>query len=161
MSKKAILLLFLLILVSVICLFAQQFEKVTYVELLLNGTYSKPRTVEAVFFGYIQRHIIIERNFLTLYQCCRMIDVNTGNLSDWSEWELTDKQPINFGIRQYYDYYQNEYRLLPNLGEIRPVGNGRSYSLIMPDIPGGRSSPYWWGTDGKSCFGFYKVYFIP
>ena len=144
-------------LVSVIFLYAQQFEKVTYVEIFSNGTYSKPKTVEAVHVGYLQRHFIMESNYLVVYQCGRILDFNTDSWSDWSEWELTGKQPVYFSIRQFHDRSQIEYEAHPNSGEIIPMGNG-SYSLIMPYIPAGKSSPYWWGNDGKSIYGFYIVY---
>ena len=133
-------------------IFAQNFQRVTYTELRADGSYVGTRTVEAVLLGWSQQRITIEGNYIVTYQAFCPVDGN------WSNWELSERQPARFTLNQIYDSFRETYSRYPNMGTIFNINSNKA--LYIFDIPSGKSVPYWWDTDGRSVCTFRKVYGI-
>lgn len=151
MEKRKLLLGLFFMVTSVMFLYSQDWERVTYLEIRSDGSRGNTRTVDAMFFASIQMEIVLEGNNLAIYQ-----SVNYNG--EWSDWELTQRQPMRGTIREHHDAFRRDYELYPNWGTVFQWGGVNV--LRMLDIPRGKSSPIWWSTTGNSYFAFYKVYII-
>ena len=152
MNKKGLLIIVLFVFISVALLFAQQVERITFTELRTDGSVGRTRTVDAVLVGWIQEEHSMQGNFKVTYQTSRLVD------GEWTDWELSERQPMSISLRQQFDMLQRAYNTHTNIGMIFPMGSVNG--LKMAAIPTGRSSPFWWSNNGNSIMALYKVYAV-
>jgi hypothetical protein len=152
MQKKLILIGTLLIM-SNLCLFSQNVERITYMDIGADGSQRINKTVNVVFAGWLQVEVKQEGGLWVVYQAMRLVD------GEWTDWELTERRPMQGTLSQQYDALVRDYTFLPNVGTIMSIPGGFN-ALKMMSIPTGQTKPMWWSTSGHSFFMFHKLYII-
>jgi hypothetical protein len=144
----------LILLTSINCgTFAQEVEKLTFVERRTDGTITGTVTVDAIFVYMEQHKISIEGGLQVTYSSAYYKD-------EWSDWELVSRQPaMTPTIRQLYDIGVKEWTKNPRASVRINMGNGIQ-AVRIGSIPKGKSTPFWWSDDGKSFYIFFEVYAI-
>jgi hypothetical protein len=153
MQKKSILMGLLLMVIPILCLFSQNVERITYMDIGADGSQRINRTVNAIFAGWLQMEVKQEGNLRVTYQAMRLVD------NEWTDFELSERRPMQGTLNQQYDALVRDYTLLPNVGTIMPIPGGVT-ALKMMAIPTGETKPMWWGTNGRSFFIFYRLYIV-
>jgi len=151
--QKKIVLLGTLIMMPFLCLFSQNSERITYMDIGADGSQRINRTVNAVFAGWLQMEVKQEGNLRVVYQAFCLVN------GEWSDWELSERRPMQGTLSLQYDALVRDYSLLPNVGTIIPIPGGFN-ALKMMAIPIGQTKPMWWSTDGRSFFVFHRLYII-
>ena len=142
-----------LVIMPIWCLFSQNVEKITYLDIGADGTQRINRSVNAIFAGWLQMEIIQEGNLRAVYQAICLVD------GEWTDFELYERRPMQGTLSQQYEALVRDYTLLPNVGSIIPIPGGFN-ALKMMSIPTGETKPMWWNTTGRSFFIFHRLYMI-
>jgi len=154
--KKKIFTALVLVVILTRGIYAQQIERLTYLEVKSDGTAGRTVTVKASFLGWEQHNIFMEGNYEVSYLRTRKF---MGN-GEWSGWEFAGKQPaMLLNLNQKYWTLQREYNRYPNAGVKFHYANGIEVLRILA-IADGKSSPFWWAENGQSFFIFFKIYLI-
>jgi hypothetical protein len=147
-------------LMSIVSLFAQKSERITYQELRPDGGL-KDVTVNAVLLGWEQQWHYFDDDFKVIMSSSRPYN------GEWSNWELSSRAPArlpniprlsNMRLRSDYDERALVLSKYPRYGW-KYYYNGLEI-LKMAAIPNGGSSPIWWSEDGRSYYIFYRLYDI-
>jgi hypothetical protein len=139
-------------LMSIVSLFAQKSERITYQEIRHGETYIRDVTVNAVFVGWVQDWHYLDGNFkVAMSSFCPYN-------GEWSDWELIEKAPAT-DLLSIYNVMSKTFFQYPRLGIKVYYNNGTEVIKIL-DIPNEKASPIWWGKDGRSFYIFYKIYRI-
>jgi hypothetical protein len=153
--RKKLLIVLLLIFSFTGGVYAQKLEKLSFTEYRSDGTLIGNVTVNAIFIGWSQQNISLEGNLLVIYErYC------TKGSSDWTDWELTSKQPrlTPLSLSEIYNIRLRAF-------SVRPREAIRSYIdnvqvVRIPTIPNRQSSPYSWSKDGMSFNVMYEIWAI-
>jgi len=151
--KKKIFAAFILAINIVSGMFAQEIQRLTFMEKDPGGT-MRTVTVNAVFAGYQMNSLRLEGNLLVTRQRFFLKDDN-----QWSDWGIAEREPARISLPEIYDGLHAVYRRYPRLAARVNLGDGVQ-SVNIADIPIGRSSPIWWGEDGRSIYIHRQVWVI-
>lgn len=152
MNKKY-LVVFILVSCVTFGTFAQQTEKLTFVDRRSDGTIIGPVTVNAIFISWNMQKVSIENNL-------QVIRESVYNNNTWSDWQIVGREPARVSsIRQLYDIILGEYNRYPRSATRLNMQNGIQAVRLM-SIPTGRSSPMWWNDDGRSFNVMYEFWAI-
>jgi hypothetical protein len=152
MLKRTFLFGLFFLLIFKVFLFAQNIERVTYLETRADGNVGRTITVNAVFIAWEQLQTSMEGNYRVIYQATKPWN------GDWGDWSLKQREPFSLNLRQQYDMALQEYYRFPNMGAVLNYGDVNVVRIVA--IPTGHTIPLWWGKDGSSYFMFFKMYMI-